>query len=158
MPPVSFSKRFNNSSNKLKLNDRTRLSKSSNGPVSSVRYKLACVYSGDSCQSAHLHSLISLSLPPEESLDPRLPIKYRDENSQPLSIRKICRLTPKRRKAIFKSLIKSLNHKISIENSQFMLNLYLKLSITSFKNKFQQKQLALYKSFASAQSGNSDQS
>ena len=31
---------------------------------------------------------------------------YRDENSQPFSIRKICRLTPKWRKAIFKSLIK----------------------------------------------------
>ena len=35
--------------------------------------------------------------------------------------------------------------------------LYLKLSLTSFKNKFQQKQLALYKSYASAQSGNPDQ-
>ena len=32
----------------------------------------------------------------------------RDENSQPFSIRKICRLTPKWRKAIFKSLIKGL--------------------------------------------------
>ena len=39
-----------------------------------------------------------------------------------------------------------------------MLNLYQKLSITLFKNKFQQKQLALYKSYASAQSGNPDQS
>ena len=39
-----------------------------------------------------------------------------------------------------------------------MLNLYLKLSLTSSKNKFQQKQLALYKSYASAQSGNPDQS
>ena len=39
-----------------------------------------------------------------------------------------------------------------------MLNLYLKLSLTSFKNKFQQKQLVLYKSYASAQSGNPDQS
>ena len=39
-----------------------------------------------------------------------------------------------------------------------MLNLCLKLSLTSFKNKFQQKQLALYKSYASAQSGNPDQS
>ena len=39
-----------------------------------------------------------------------------------------------------------------------MLNLYLKLSLTLFKIKFQQKQLALYKSFASAQSGNPDQS
>ena len=39
-----------------------------------------------------------------------------------------------------------------------MLNLYLKLSLTSFKNKFQQKQQALYKSYASAQSGNPDQS
>ena len=35
-----------------------------------------------------------------------------------------------------------------------MLNLYLKLSLTSFKNKFQQKQLAFYKSYASAQSEN----
>ena len=39
-----------------------------------------------------------------------------------------------------------------------MLNLYLKLSLTSFKNEYQQKQLALYKSYASAQSGNPDQS
>ena len=35
-----------------------------------------------------------------------------------------------------------------------MLNLYLKLNLTSFKSNFQQKQLALYKSYASAQSGN----
>ena len=34
--------------------------------------------------------------------------KGRDENSQPFSIRKICRLTPKWRKAISKSLIKGL--------------------------------------------------
>ena len=39
-----------------------------------------------------------------------------------------------------------------------MLNLYLTLSITSFKTKFQHKQLALYKSYASAQSGNPDRS
>ena len=39
-----------------------------------------------------------------------------------------------------------------------MLNLYLKLSLTSFKNKFKQKQLPIYKSYASAQSGNPDQS
>ena len=39
-----------------------------------------------------------------------------------------------------------------------MLNLYLKLSLTSFKNKFQQKQLTLYNLYASAQSGNPDQS
>ena len=39
-----------------------------------------------------------------------------------------------------------------------MLNLYLKLSLTSFKNKFQQKQLQLYKSYANAQSGHPDQS
>ena len=39
-----------------------------------------------------------------------------------------------------------------------MLNLYLKLSLTSFKNKFRQKQLALYKSYASAKPGNPDQS
>ena len=47
---------------------------------------------------------------------------------------------------------------MSIETSQLMLNLYLKLSLTSFKNKFQQKQLALYKSYVSAQSVNPDQS
>ena len=79
---------------------------------------------------------------------------YRDKNSQPFSIRKKCRLTPKWRKAIFKSLIKGLKSQNIIETSQFMLNLYLKLSLTSFKNKFQQKQLALYKSYASAQSRN----
>ena len=39
-----------------------------------------------------------------------------------------------------------------------MLNLYLKLSLASFKNKFQQKQPSLYKAYASAQSGNPDQS
>ena len=39
-----------------------------------------------------------------------------------------------------------------------MLDLYLKLSLTSFNNKFQQKQLPLYKLYASAQSGNPDQS
>ena len=38
-----------------------------------------------------------------------------------------------------------------------MFNLYLKSSLTSFKNKFQHKQLAFYKSYASAQSGNPDQ-
>ena len=43
-----------------------------------------------------------------------------DENSQPFSIRKICGLNQKWRKAIFKPLK---NHKISIETSQFMLNL-----------------------------------
>ena len=39
-----------------------------------------------------------------------------------------------------------------------MLNLYLELNLTSFKNKFQQKQLALNKSYVSAQSGNPNQS
>ena len=39
-----------------------------------------------------------------------------------------------------------------------MLYLYRKLSLTSYKNEFQQKQLTLYKSYASAQSGNPDQS
>ena len=82
----------------------------------------------------------------------------RDENSQSFSIRKICRLTLKWRKAIFKSLIKDLKSQISIETSQFMLNLYLELNLTSFKSKFQQKQLALNKSYVSAQSGNPDQS
>ena len=55
-------------------------------------------------------------------------------------------------------LLKASNHKISIETSQFMLILYLKLSLTSFKHKIQQKQRTLYKSYASAQSGNPDQS
>ena len=75
-----------------------------------------------------------------------------------MSVRKICPLTPKWRKAFLNHLLKVSNHKMSIETSQFMLNLYLKLSLTSFKNKFQQKQLGLYKSYASAQSGNPDQS
>ena len=43
-----------------------------------------------------------------------------------------------------KQFLNHLLHKISIETSQFMLNLYLKLSLISLKNKFQQKQLALY--------------
>ena len=53
-----------------------------------------------------------------------------------------------------------LNHllKVSIETSTQVLNLYLKLSLIPFKNKFQQKQLALYKLYASFQSGNPDQS
>ena len=37
--------------------------------VSSIRYKLAFAYSGDSNQFAHLHSQISLSFPPEGFLD-----------------------------------------------------------------------------------------
>ena len=37
-----------------------------------------------------------------------LETKHKDENSQPFSIRKICLLTPKWRKAIFKLLIKGL--------------------------------------------------
>ena len=65
---------------------------------------------------------------------------YRDENSPPFSISKIGWWTPKWRKAIFKSLIKGLkSENINIETSQFMLNLYLKFSLTSFKNKLQQK-------------------
>ena len=51
-------------------------------------------------------------------------------------------------KQFFNHLLKVKNHKISIETSQFMRNLYPKLSFTSFKNKFQQKQLAFYKSYA----------
>ena len=61
-------------------------------------------------------------------------------------------------KQFLNHLLKVENHNISIKTSQFMLNLYLKLSLTSFKNKFQQKQLALYKSHASALSENPDQS
>ena len=41
-------------------------------------------------------------------------------------------------KQFLNHLLKVSKHKISIETSQFMLNLYLKLSLTSFKNKFQQ--------------------
>ena len=41
-------------------------------------------------------------------------------------------------KQFLNHLLKVLNHKISTETSQFMFNLYLKLSLTSFKNKFQQ--------------------
>ena len=59
-------------------------------------------------------------------------------------------------KQFLNHLLKVKNHKISLDTSQFRLNLYLKLSLTSFKNKFHQKQLALYKSYASAQSGNPD--
>ena len=71
---------------------------------------------------------------------------------------KICWWTPKVRKSILNHLLKVQNYKITIEISQFMLNLYLKMCLTSIKNKLQQKQLALYKSYASAQSGNPDQS
>ena len=73
---------------------------------------------------------------------------HRDENSQPFSIRKICWLLQNGEKQFLNHLLKVKNHKISIETSQFRLNLYLKLSLISFKNKFQQKQLALYISYA----------
>ena len=46
-----------------------------NEPVSGIRYKLAFAFSEDSNQSEHLHSLISLKFPPEESLNPWLPIE-----------------------------------------------------------------------------------
>ena len=38
--------------------------------VPSIKFKLACADSEDSKQSAHLYSLISLSVMPEETLDP----------------------------------------------------------------------------------------
>ena len=64
-------------------------------------------------------------------------------------------MTPKWRKPIFEPLIKGLkSQNIKRNQSVYTFFLYLKLSLTSFKNKFQQKQLALYKSNASAQSGN----
>ena len=59
---------------------------------------------------------------------PTDPVLYRDGNSQPFSIRKICWLTPKWRKSDFSITLKALNNKISIETSQFMLILYLNLS------------------------------
>ena len=40
--------------------------------------------------------------------EPRSAVGNRDENSKPFSIRKVCRLTPKWRKVIFKSLTKGL--------------------------------------------------
>ena len=45
-------------------------------PVSSIKHKLACAYSEESTQSAHPQSLISLSFPPQETLDPWLPIEH----------------------------------------------------------------------------------
>ena len=48
-------------------------------PVSSKMYKLACVYREDSNQSAHLHSLISLSFLPEEMLDLWLHVEDSDQ-------------------------------------------------------------------------------
>ena len=79
----------------------------------------------------------------------------RNENSQPFSIRKICRLNPKWRKAIFKSLIKGLKSQNINRNQSVYAEFISKIE---FKTKFQQKQLALHKSYASAQSGNPDQS
>ena len=60
--------------------------------------------------------------------DLKILVKKGDENSQPFSIRKICQLTPKWRKAIFKSLIKGLKSQ-NINRNLFMLNSYLKLSL-----------------------------
>ena len=42
----------------------------SSEPVSSIRYKMACATSEDSNQSVHPHSLISLIVPPVETLTP----------------------------------------------------------------------------------------
>ena len=47
---------------------------------------------------------------------------------------------------------------MSIETSQFMLILYLKLSFKFIQTQISAKRLTLYKSYASAQSGNPDQS
>ena len=43
-------------------------------PVRSISYKMACAHSEDSNQFANPHSLISLSVPLDETLDPWLPI------------------------------------------------------------------------------------
>ena len=40
---------------------------------STIRFTLACAYSEYLNQSAHAHSLISLSFPPKETLDVWLP-------------------------------------------------------------------------------------
>ena len=58
---------------------------------------------GDSDQHRHLPRLVKVF-----AVFVRVYAYHRDENSQPFSIRKICRLTPKWRKTIFKSLIKGL--------------------------------------------------
>ena len=70
----------------------------------------------------------------------------RDENSQPFSIRKICRWTQKWRKSIFKSLFKGLK-KQNINRNQSVYAYFIskKWVLTSFKHKFQLKQLTLYK-------------
>ena len=47
--------------------------------ISSKMYKLACVFSEDSNQYAHLHSLISLSFLPEEMLDLWLHVEDSDQ-------------------------------------------------------------------------------
>ena len=44
--------------------------------LSSIKYKLTGAYIGDSNQSAHPHSLISLSILPEETLCPWLPKEH----------------------------------------------------------------------------------
>ena len=64
------------------------------------------------------------------------------------------------KKRFLNHLLKALNNKISIETSQFMLILNLKLRLTSFKQKFPQKQLTLQNLYASgcAQPGNPDKS
>ena len=56
-----------------------------------------------------------------------LEVKNRDENSQPFSIRKICRLTPKWRKAILKSLIKGLKSQNIKRNQSVYVQLIYKI-------------------------------
>ena len=43
---------------------------------------MACEYSEDSNKSVHMHSLISLSFPSKEKLDPWLPIEHRSKTDQ----------------------------------------------------------------------------
>ena len=58
-------------------------------PVSSLRYKSACAYSKDSNQFAYLHNLISLGFPPEEMLDPWLPIESPSKTDQTAWMRRM---------------------------------------------------------------------
>ena len=64
-----------------------------------MMYKLACAYSEDSKQSAHL---TSLSFPPEETLDPWLPIEHSSKTDQTVGMSRLiqvfqgctCQLVP----------------------------------------------------------------
>ena len=64
----------------------------------------------------------------------------------------------KMEKAIFKLFIKDFKLQNINRNQSVKAKFISELSLTSFKNKFRQKQLALFKSYASAQSENPDQS